>query len=143
MTASGHPAAPAAGAVPFRPGLLELSPDGGGHLVGSRCGGCGATFFPPRRVCSRCLDDALEPTALSTFGTVHSCTVVHQAAPGFEVPYALAYVDLPEGVRVLGQVEGVAPEEVRIGAAVELELAPVGSDAEGRELVGYRWRATP
>ncbi len=139
MTAAGPSAAPAQAAVSFRPDALEL--DAGGRLTGSRCPACGAVFFPPRRVCSRCLAGELEPAPLSTRGVVHSYTVVHQATPDFEVPYALAYVDLPEGVRVLGQVAGLPPEEVEIGLAVELELHPVGEDAEGRETVGYRFRS--
>jgi uncharacterized OB-fold protein len=84
-------------------------------VTGSRCTSCGATFYPPRGICSRCLS-ALEPAALSTRGTVHTYTVVHQAGPGFETPYVLVYVDLPEGVRVLGQLDG----EPRIGLEVEL-----------------------
>lgn len=129
-----------AGAVSFRPGLLELDAGETGRLLGSRCGTCGACFFPPRHVCSRCLSEALDPARLSTRGTVYSYTVVHQAAPEFEVPYALGYVDLPEGVRVLGQIVGVAPEAVRVGMEVELSLERIGEDAEGQALIGYRFR---
>ena len=128
------------GAVPFRPGLIELGADGDGHLLGSRCPDCGACFFPARHVCSRCLTEGLDPARLSTRGTVYSCTVVHQAAPEFEVPYALGYVDLPEGVRVLGQIVGVAPEAVCIGMEVELALEPV-AESDGQQLIGYRFRA--
>jgi uncharacterized OB-fold protein len=79
------------------------------------CPSCGATFYPPRRVCARCLAE-LEPAELSTKGVVYTYTVVHQAGPGFETPYTLVYVDLPEGVRVLGRLAG----EPRIGMVVEL-----------------------
>lgn len=88
-------------------------------VTGSRCTSCGATFYPPRGICSRCLSE-LEPAELSTRGVVYTYTVVHQAAPGFETPYTLVYVDLPEGVRVLGRLAG----EPRIG--LEVELAPDG-----------------
>jgi uncharacterized OB-fold protein len=140
VTSAGPSAATRSAAVSFRPGLLELGAGGGGHLVGSRCGACDACFFPPRQVCSRCLAESLEPAALSTRGTVHTYTVVHQAAPEFEVPYALGYVDLPEGVRVLGQITGVAPEAVCIGMEVELSLEPFGENDEGQEVIGYRFR---
>jgi uncharacterized OB-fold protein len=94
-------------------------------------------------VCSRCLSEELEAAPLSSRGTVYTYTVIHQAAPGFEVPCALAYVDLPEGVRVLGQIAGVEPEAVRIGMEVELSLEPFGEDDEGQELIGYRFHPAP
>lgn len=138
MTPVGEQAA-APVQVPLRPGLLELGADGEGRLLGSRCPSCGAWFFPRRQVCSRCLAEPLETAPLSPRGTVYTYTVIHQAPPGFEVPYVLVYVDLPEGVRVLGQLAGVAPESVRIGLEVELALEPFGEDEEGREVIGYRF----
>jgi uncharacterized OB-fold protein len=81
--------------------------------------------------------------AALTRGTVYTCTVIHQAAPGFDVPYALGYVDLPEGVRVLGQIAGVEPEAVRIGMEVEVSFEPFGEDDLGQELIGYRFHPAP
>lgn len=120
-----------AGSAPPRsvlgPEVLEGTREGGGgHLVGSRCGGCGAHFFPQRRACARCLSGDLERVALSTHGRIYTYTVVHQSTPEFPVPYVLAYVDLPEGVRVPGQVVGFEPDELELGAAVELGLEPDG-----------------
>jgi uncharacterized protein len=86
------------------PGVLE-----DGHLLGSRCPDCGAHYFPQRRACARCLGDELQRVALSTRGVVYTSTVVHQSKLEFPVPYVLAYVDLPEGVRVPGQVTGCDP----------------------------------
>lgn len=124
----------------FRPGVFEIGADGRGSLAGTRCPTCGAHFFPGRQVCARCLTEDLEPIAFSTTGTVYTYTVIHQAAPGFEVPLVLGYVDLPEGVRVLGQLVGVAPEEVRMGMEVTLVVQPFGKDEEGRTLLGYAFR---
>lgn len=143
MPSARQPLASRSTAVPLRPGLLEVGPDGTGHLLGSRCPSCGACFFPQRHVCSRCLTEELEAAPLSSRGTVYTYTVIHQAAPGFEVPYALAYVDLPEGVRVLGQIAGVEPEAVHIGMEVELSLEPFGEDDQGQELIGYRFHPAP
>jgi len=59
-------------------------------------------------------------------GTVYSFTVTHQnQAPGFReaVPYVLAYVDLAEGPRLLTNVVGCAPAEVRVGLPVRVEFA--------------------
>ena len=126
--------------APLRPGLLQVDSDGGGHLLGSRCPSCSACFFPQRRVCARCLYEPLEPTPFSGRGSVYSFTVVHQAPPEFPVPYVLAYVDLPDGVRVLGRVDGAEPEDVRIGMELDFELEPAGEDEEGRRVMSYGFR---
>jgi hypothetical protein len=53
---------------------------------------------------------------------VHTFSVVHRAfLPGFETPYVIAWIDLPEGARAFGNVLG-PPEEVRIGAAVQVSF---------------------
>ena len=127
-------------AVPFRPGVLELEGNGGGRLIGSRCPACGAHFFPAREVCPGCLEQDMERVPLSGQGSLYTYTVVRQSAPGFPVPYLLGYVDLPEGVRVLGQLAGLSQDEARIGMALALTVQPVGTDEEGREIIGYSFR---
>lgn len=119
-------------------GILQEDPP---RLIGGTCRNCGSIAFPSLRFCPACgTDDELEPTLLGTVGTVYSFTVVRQAPPGREVPYVLAYVDLREGVRVMAQIAGMEPEEVEIGATVELAIEPIGVDANGDELIGYRFR---
>jgi uncharacterized protein len=113
-------------AVRLGPEVLEATPEGGGHLIGSRCEDCGAHYFPQRRACSRCLSESLERVALSGHGEIYTYTVVHQSTPAFAVPYILAYVDLPEQVRVAGQVVGFEADEIELGAAVELDVLPDG-----------------
>lgn len=127
-------------AVPFRPGVLELEPGGGGRLIGSRCPACGAHFFPAREVCSGCLTEDLELVPLSARGTLYTYTVVRQSTPEFPVPYLLGYVDLPERVRVLGRLSGLREGEARIGMALRLATHAVGTDEEGHEVVGYSFR---
>ncbi|MGW4587830.1 Zn-ribbon domain-containing OB-fold protein [Amycolatopsis thermoflava] len=128
-----------AAARPFRDGLLKLTPP---RLLGSRCDRCATVSFPAREFCPGCRAvEGIRETELSPAGTVYSFTVVRQAPPGVEVPYVLAYIDLPEGVRVLAQISGVAPEDVAIGLPVHLELTTTGQDADGADLVGYRFRA--
>jgi len=127
-------------AVSFRPGELEVRPDGTGNLLGSRCRKCGAHFFPIREACSGCLSTDLETIRFSTEGTLYTYSVVRQSTPAFEVPYILAYVDFPEGVRIMGQVSGCEPEDMAIGMPMTLVLEPFGEDDEGNPLTGYRFR---
>ncbi|GAA4681094.1 bifunctional MaoC family dehydratase N-terminal/OB-fold nucleic acid binding domain-containing protein [Gordonia humi] len=53
-------------------------------------------------------------------GTVYS-HVVHHApkVPGRSLPFVVALVELEEGVRMLGELRGVDPTDVRIGMRVE------------------------
>ncbi len=125
--------------VSFRPGELEVRPDGSGNLLGSRCRSCGAHFFPVREVCSGCLSDDMETVGFSTRGTLYTYSVVRQSTPAFEVPYALGYVDFPEGVRIMGQISGCEIDEIGIGMPMVLSLEPFGEDEEGNPLTGYRF----
>jgi uncharacterized OB-fold protein len=130
-----------AGARPFREGLVSLKPP---RLLGSRCGVCATTTFPPRQFCPACRAvDGLERTALDTRGRIHSFTVVRQAPPGVAVPYILAWVDVPaDQVRLMSTVVGVEPEAVELGLPVELELTPFATGDDGAELLGFRFRAS-
>ncbi len=137
------PAPVAPGWTLLRPGLLERDPDGGVTLLGNRCSDCGTTYFPAHVLCVHCLAAAsLVPLRLSRRGTIYTYSVVYQSTPEFPTPYVLAYVDLPDGVRVLSQVEGIAPEAVRTGMAVALVPATVRpGDASTPAVIGYRFRA--
>lgn len=124
----------------FRPGELDLHEDGSGNLLGSRCRSCGAHFFPIREACSGCLSADLETIGFSTAGTLYTYSVVRQSTPDFDVPYVLGYVDFPEGVRIMGQITGIEPEEIKIGMAMGLVLEPFGEDDDGNPLTGYRFK---
>jgi len=126
----------------FRPGELEVRPDGSGNLIGSECRSCGAHFFPIREACSGCLSQDLEDVAFSTEGTLYTYTVVRQSTPAFEVPYALGYVDFPEDVRIMGQIAGLEFDEITIGMPMTMTLEPFGEDEDGNTLTGYRFRPT-
>jgi uncharacterized OB-fold protein len=93
------------------------------ELVLQRCGQCGTLRYYPRALCPTCLSDTVEWVRASGRGTVYTFTVTHQnQAPGFRdaLPYVLAYVELEEGVRMLTNIVGCAPDAVRIGMPVEV-----------------------
>jgi len=94
------------------------------ELLVQRCRACGKYQFYPRRHCAHCFTlDGMEWVKSSGKGTVYSFTVTYQnRAPGFkeDVPYVLAYVNLEEGVRMMTNVVGCKPEDVRIDMPVEV-----------------------
>ena len=98
------------------------------ELYFQRCSDCGTNRFPPRAVCPSCLSSATTWVRASGRGTVYSFTVTHQnQSPGFResLPYVLAVVQLDEGPRMMTNVVGCAPDDVKIGMAVQVEYEDV------------------
>ncbi|MGH7856554.1 MAG: Zn-ribbon domain-containing OB-fold protein [Candidatus Binatia bacterium] len=108
------------------------------ELYVQKCGGCGTVRFYPRALCPECLSSDTEYVRCSGRGRVHTFTVTHQnQAPGFrgELPYVMAYVELDEGPRLLTNVVGSKPEEMRIGMPVVVEFEDV---EDGMSLPKFR-----
>lgn len=100
-----------------------------GELLIQRCPS-GHRQFYPRAVCRVCGDDP-EWEQASGRGTVHTYTVIRQnhARPfRDELPYVVAMVDLVEGVRMMGNITGCAPDEVYIGMPVEVRMVQAEPD---------------
>lgn len=100
-----------------------------GELRIQRCQACGELRHPPGPACPTC--GALEPGHVVAAGTgeIYSYVVHrHPPVPGRELPIIVALVALTEGVRMVGEVRGVEPDEVRIGAPVRVEFVKVDDD---------------
>ncbi|HEX9818106.1 MAG TPA: Zn-ribbon domain-containing OB-fold protein [Methylomirabilota bacterium] len=106
-----------------------------GQLTAVRCGGCGELAMPPKEFCPSCARRAWEPVALSGRGTITSYTVIRVAprAHAADVPYAIAAVQLTEGVSILGRVVGIPIEQVAVGLPVRFR--PLMSN--GQTAVGF------
>lgn len=120
---------------PFRvlPRITSLNEHfwrGGAHgeLRVLRCRACRHWVHPPSPRCPSCLAGDLAPEAVSGRGQVYTYTINHQQwVPGAdEAPYVVAIVELPEqtGLRLTTNVVNCAPEEVRIGMAVQVFFEP-------------------
>ena len=94
-----------------------------GRLMGTVCRGCGASAFPPRADCPKCLSDDFEFSEYSGRGTIYTYSTIAAAPTGFEdfAPYTVAVVDLEEGGRLLAWVgETIPVEELAIGQDVQI-----------------------
>jgi len=60
-------------------------------------------------------------------GTVYSTTTIRQKPP--TPNYNLALIDLEEGPRMMSRVDGIAPDEVRIGMAVAVRIVREGDQS--------------
>ncbi|HET7875232.1 MAG TPA: Zn-ribbon domain-containing OB-fold protein [Methylomirabilota bacterium] len=93
-----------------------------------RCRDCGAFQHYPRGVCARCWGANLEWRPSAGRGRIYTFTVTHRTqARGFrdETPYVLAWIELDEGVQVLGNVVGSDPALVAIGMPVRVTFEDV------------------
>ncbi len=91
-----------------------------GQLTVVRCGGCGALAVPPKQFCPACAQRRWEPVPLSGEGTIASYTIIRVAprAHAADVPYAIAAVQMKEGVSLLGRVVDVPLDRIAVGLAV-------------------------
>lgn len=88
------------------------------------CGACTRPIFYPRDVCPYCLGaEHLAWRESKGTGTVHAVSVQHRPAnPTMtdRVPYAVALVDVDDGIRVMTNIVNVEPDAVAVGDAVRL-----------------------
>ncbi len=93
------------------------------RLVLQWCRTCEAPIHYPREACPRCLGDELEFRPAAGCGIVYAVSVMPKPAnplmTGRE-PYAVALVDLDEGVRMMSNIVGVEPGSVDVGMEVRV-----------------------
>jgi uncharacterized OB-fold protein/acyl dehydratase len=91
------------------------------RLVIQRCTSCGELRHPPAPCCPSCRSFDWDTVESTGRGIVHSFVVNHHPrTPGFDYPHVVVLVELAEGVRLIANVTGMLPDEVRIGQPVEL-----------------------
>ena len=94
-----------------------------GELRFLRCATCGYWIHPPAPICPVDLGKALKVEAVSGKAVVHAFTVNHHPwIPGFEPPYVVAVVELPEqeGLRLTTNIVNCDPDDVAVGMAVRV-----------------------
>ncbi|MEW5945418.1 MAG: Zn-ribbon domain-containing OB-fold protein [bacterium] len=99
----------------------------GKRILGVRCDACGRVFVPPRQTCERCFSDLSEKwVELSDTGEIVNFTVVRYEDRHLprKPPFVLALIRLRGADTPMAHiVEGVAPENVRIGMNVRAVFA--------------------
>lgn len=91
------------------------------------CEACGHAFLPFGPRCPRCWSDRLATRAVTGEGTVYTFAIYRRAyQPTLPVPYVVALIALREGPRLISNVVGCAPGEVRIGMRVRVRFEEVG-----------------
>lgn len=100
-----------------------------GRLLVQRCDDCGRLRHPPRPMCPHCTSLAWSAVPASGEGTVVSFVLPrHPQWPWFEDGYVVALVELEEGVRIVSNLVGAAPDELRIGLRVSVRFERFDDD---------------
>ncbi len=73
-------------------------------------------------------------------GHIVAFTVVRRALPGFESPYALAVVELKEGVSLFAQIEGWTENTLKVGAPVKMLIGTIRKERDGTRMVGPKFQ---
>ena len=114
-----------------------------GRLLIQRCKACGTLRHPPGPVCSSCYSFEWDTVQAKGQGTVHSFVVMHYPeVPPFEHPNPIVLVDLDEGTRLVAQIVGTHPSEVKIGQRVQVEFATFET-ADGGDIALPQFRPVP
>jgi uncharacterized OB-fold protein len=101
------------------------------RLLVQRSQKTGRYVFYPRAVSPFGADDALDWVEVSGRGIVYTFSVTHQptgAAWAGDVPYAIAVVQLEEGVHMTANIVDCDPERIYIGMPVEVRFVDVTPD---------------
>jgi len=104
-----------------------------GRFCIQHCPQCQHHVFTPRELCPHCGASPLRWVRPSGDGTVYSTSTLSRK-PEAGGDYNLALIDLDEGVRMMGRVEGLAPQAVHIGLRVRANVVQQG----GRGLVVFQ-----
>lgn len=106
------------------------------RLLIQRCTDCATLRLPWLPGCGACGGAEWDTVEAGGAGTVFSHVVMHHpsfpafAPDGEGGPYAVALVELAEGVRIVSNVIGVPYDKVRVGMPVHLEFLVTDPDLE-------------
>lgn len=121
------------------PELFNVDKEGRVRLVAGYSKESNNWTFPKYLADPVSFSDEVEERLLSPTGELHSFTVVRRSMPEFPVPYALALVDFPEGVRVMAQVETNDPEGLKIGQRMGVTVGTVKKSKDGKDVKSYKF----
>ncbi|MEG0556523.1 MAG: Zn-ribbon domain-containing OB-fold protein, partial [Comamonas sp.] len=94
-----------------------------GKLLIQHCKSCGELNHPPGPVCPHCHSFEWDTVQASGLGEVYSFVVMHYPeVPPFDHPNPIGLIELEEGTRLIAQLVGIKPEDVKIGQKVKVEF---------------------
>ena len=122
----------------FHDGLMKETADGC-FLIGEKCKNCGRIMFPRGSICTNCLSEDMDDVLFGQEGTLFSHTITYAPSSHFKPPFAIGYIETPEGVRVFAPLCMEDKDDFSIGAEMELEFAELWQE-EDVSKIAYRYK---
>jgi len=95
-----------------------------GKLLAGKCLKCGKIHLPPRPLCDNCYSKEFEWVTVSGKGTLITYTVINIAPQQFQelTPYAVGIVQLENGLKIPGMIQGIEQKQLKIGIPLLLDF---------------------
>jgi uncharacterized OB-fold protein len=128
--------------IPFKENLFveQSEPERKPRMLGAHCRKCGKYAFPFREICIFCHSREVQKTYLSPKGKLHTFTICRVPVPYTTPPYAMGYIDLPEGLMIFSQLTNWEEKDLKIGMEMELVVEKLKTDKDGNEIYTYKFR---
>ncbi len=100
-------------------------------LMAGKCLKCGKIHLPPRPMCDNCFSQDFEWVNVSGKGKLVTYTVIHVAPQQFQnlTPYAVGIVELENGLKIPGMIQGTTQEHLKIGMELNLDFGTCSTAA--------------
>lgn len=98
-----------------------------GELRLQRCDDCSGVYFPPRPFCPACGHQSVSILLASGKARLLSYVINHRPHPAFDGPYAIAVVELEEGVTMMANILNVpqTPEALILDMPLKVTFRPI------------------
>jgi uncharacterized protein len=93
-------------------------------LMAGRCLKCGKIHLPPRPLCDNCFSQEFEWINVFGKGKLVAFSVISIAPQQFQelTPYAVGIVQLENGLKLPGMIQGLTLEQLKIGMELTLDF---------------------
>lgn len=86
------------------------------ELMLKKCADCGKFHYYPRAICPHCFSDKTEWVKASGNGEIYTFSVMKRS----KIPYAIAYVTLEEGVKMMTNIVDADFDALSVGQKVRV-----------------------
>jgi len=95
-----------------------------GKLMAGKCLKCGKIHLPPRPLCDNCFSQEFEWVEAPEKGKLLTYTIIHIAPTQFQAlaPYAVGIIELDNGLRIPGMIQGAPQDQLKVGMAVTIDF---------------------
>jgi uncharacterized OB-fold protein len=135
--------------IPCIEGWITMPPEEP-RVIGSRCEACGHYYFPKVAVCHNpaCKGrEVVKDVPLNRRGKLFSYTINYfQPPPPYHAPtpftpFGIAVLDIPEGIKIVGQVpRSVDLKNLKIGMEMEVVREVLYVDPQGVEVLCWMFK---